>query len=208
MSTQSLHRTWVSCVAFIATAIGAAPAAAEPARYELDPAHLTVAFLVAHIGYAKVLGAFRTASGEFTFDEATGALSAVRVVVATNSVDTAHEDRDRHLKSGDFLDNGKHPQMIFTAAGAERTGERTFRIAGELELNGVRQPLALDATWNKSAPYPIGDRALVVGVSARATLKRSSFGMSYGVDNGLVGDDVEIIVELEARRVDDGKQSR
>jgi polyisoprenoid-binding protein YceI len=207
MNTRRVHRAPPSAVALAAVIVGAAPAAAEPARYELDPAHLTIAFLVAHLGYAKTLGAFRTASGEITFDEATGTLSAVRVVVATDSVDTAHEARDRHLTSGDFFDSGKHPQMIFTAAGAQRTGERTFRVDGELELLGVRRPLTLEATWNKSAPYPIGDRALVLGVSARATLQRSDFGMSYGVANGLVGDDVEILIELEARRVD-ARQSR
>ena len=178
----------------------AQPAPAEPARYELDPEHLTIAFLVEHIGYAKTLGAFRDASGGFTFDEATGSLAAVRVVVATASVDTAHEARDRHLTSGDFLNSAAHPEMIFTATSAERTGERTFTIRGELALLGTREPLTLEATWNKSAPYPIGPRTEVIGVSARGRLARSAFGMSYGVDNGLVGDDVEIIIELEARR--------
>jgi polyisoprenoid-binding protein YceI len=181
----------------------AQPAPADPARYELDPEHLTIAFLVEHIGYAKTLGAFREASGGFTFDDDTGTLGAVRVVVATQSVDTAHEARDRHLTSGDFLDSAAHPEMIFTATGAERTGERTFTIEGELTLLGVRRPLTLEATWNKSAPYPIGARVEVVGVSARGRLARSEFGMSYGVENGLVGNDVEIIIELEARRVPD-----
>jgi polyisoprenoid-binding protein YceI len=195
-------------IALVASLCAAAHAAAEPARYELDPEHVTVAFLVAHIGYAKVLGAFRTVSGELTFDEATGELGAVRVAVATASVDTAHEARDRHLTSGDFLDSGKHPQMIFTATGAQRTGERTYAVAGELELLGTRAPLTLTATWNKSAPYPIGDRAQVVGVSARGTLQRSAFGMTYGVANGLVGDDVEILIELEARRAVDAPPRR
>jgi polyisoprenoid-binding protein YceI len=58
----------------------------------------------------------------------------------------------------------------------------------------------LQATLNKSAEYPIGDRAHVLGVSARGRLLRSEYGMSYGIANGLVGDEVEIIVEIEARR--------
>jgi polyisoprenoid-binding protein YceI len=176
-------------------------AAAEPARYELDPEHLTIAFLVEHIGYAKVLGQFLTASGGFTFDEATGTLSDVRVAVETDSVATHHEARDEHLKSRDFLDSDAKPTMTFTAQGARRTGERTFSVSGELELNGTRRPLALDATWNKTASYPIGARAEVMGVSLRGSLKRSEFGMTYGVADGLVGDEVEIVVELEARRV-------
>ena len=175
--------------------------AAEPARYELDPEHLTIAFLVEHIGYAKVLGQFVEASGSYTFDEATSTLSAVRVVVDTDSVATHHEARDQHVKSGDFLDAGSKPTMTFTATGAQRTGERTFTVAGELELLGTRRPLVLAATWNKTAPYPIGAHAEVMGVSLRGSLKRSEFGMTYGVANGLVGDEVEIIIELEARRL-------
>lgn len=180
--------------------LGASPAAAEPARYELDPEHLTIAFLVEHIGYAKTLGTFLGASGSFTFDAATNTLSDVRVVVATTSVATHHEARDRHLRSGDFLAVEKHAEMTFTARAAERTGERTFRIAGELTLLGVTRPLTLEATLNKLAPYPIGTRAETVGASARGRLKRSDFGMSYGVAGGLVGDEVEIVIEIEARR--------
>ena len=184
---------------FAACATGVA--AAEPARYELDPAHATVAFLVEHVGYAKTLGQFLRASGGYTFDDESGTLSSLRVIVATDSVDTHHEARDRHLKSGDFLDSAAHPEMTFTATGARRTGEHTFAVTGQLTLLGATRPLTLEAILNKSAPYPIGDRAEVMGVSARGTLKRSEFGMTYGVADDLVGDAVEILIELEARRV-------
>jgi polyisoprenoid-binding protein YceI len=184
----------------IAAGALAAPAAAEPARYELDPAHTTIAFLVEHAGYAKTLGQFLRASGGYTFDDATGALSDVRVVVETQSVDTHHEARDRHLKSRDFLDSESHPQMAFSATSARRAGESTFVVTGELTLLGMRRPLTLEAVVNKSAPYPFGDRADVMGVSARGALKRSEFGMTYGVADDLVGDDVEIVIEFEARR--------
>jgi polyisoprenoid-binding protein YceI len=90
--------------------------------------------------------------------------------------------------------------MRFTADGARRTGERTFEIVGRLELLGRSEPLTLSATWNKSETYPIGRAAYVMGVSARGNLQRSAFGMDYAVDNGWVGDEVEIIVEFEARR--------
>jgi polyisoprenoid-binding protein YceI len=187
-------------VAVIVLVLGSVPAIAEPARYELDPAHTTVAFLVEHAGYAKTLGQFARASGGYTFDDASGTLSSLRVVVATDSVDTHHEARDRHLRSADFLDTAKHKEMTFAASAARRTGDNTFAVTGELTLLGRTRPLTLEATVNKSEPYPFGDRADVMGVSARATLKRSDFGMTYGVADDLVGDDVEIIIELEARR--------
>ncbi|HEX6998971.1 MAG TPA: YceI family protein [Gammaproteobacteria bacterium] len=176
------------------------PSLGDAATYELDPEHATVAFLVPHIGFAKVLGRFREVEGSFRFDEAAGELSDIDIVVETDSVTTGHEDRDRHLRSADFLDSDRFPRMRFTAAAARRTGERTFDIEGELELRGVTRPLTLQATWNKSADYPIGDRAYVTGASARGALKRSDYGMTYALDNGWVGDEVEIVVELEARR--------
>jgi polyisoprenoid-binding protein YceI len=195
-----MRRTKLSLMTAVAVATAGAAARAEPARYELDPAHTTVAFLVEHIGYAKTLGQFLRSTGGFTFDADTGAVSAVRVVVETDSVDTHHEARDRHLVSGDFLASGEHPTMTFTADSATRTGERSFVVTGELTLLGQTRPLTLEATLNKSAPYPIGDRAEVVGVSARATLARSDFGMTYGVADNLVGDEVELLIEIEARR--------
>jgi polyisoprenoid-binding protein YceI len=190
-------------IALTAAGLLAGAAAAEPARYELDPAHTTVAFLVEHVGYAKTLGQFLRVSGGFSFDGELGSLSALRVVVDTSSVDTHHEARDRHLRSGDFLDTAAHPEMVFTADGVQRTGEDTFTVNGQLGLRGISRPLSLLATLNKNAPYPIGDRAEVLGISARGTLKRSEFGMTYGVADNLVGDEVEIIIEIEARRRDE-----
>jgi len=173
---------------------------AQPAPYQLDPEHITVAFLVAHIGYAKVLGQFSSVAGSFRFDEAAGTIGDVEIIVETASVSTGHEARDRHLRSDDFLASERYPRMRFVAEGARRTGERTFEIEGQLELRGTTRPLTLAATLNKSGEYPLGDRAHVIGVSARGTLQRSEFGMTYAVDNGWVGDDVELLIELEARK--------
>ena len=185
----------------LAFALFAGAAHAQPARYEIDPEHFSVGFLVHHIGYAKVLGLFEKASGRYTFDETTGALSDVRIVIEAASVFTAHRRRDQHLRSADFLNASEYPQIVYTAAAARRTGERTFEVDGQLQLLGRTQPVQLRATWNKSGPYELpGARAYVMGVSARGVFKRSAFGMNYAVDNGWVGDEVELILEFEARR--------
>lgn len=180
-----------------------APAQAQPARYQLDPDHITVAFLVEHVGFAKVLGMFRAARGSYRFDEATAALSEVRIEVETASVFTNQRKRDDHLKGPDFLNSGEFPRMVFTANSAKRTGERTFEIAGQLELLGKSQPLTLQATWNKSAESPMGgplSKPYTMGVSARGSFKRSAYGMNYAVSNGWVGDEVPLIIEFEAIR--------
>lgn len=176
---------------------------AQAARYELDPEHTTVAFLVDHIGYAKVLGLFRSARGSYRFDEATATLSDVRIEVETASVFSNQRKRDDHLKGPDFLNSGEFPKMVFTATSAKRTGDKTFDIGGQLELLGKSLPLTLQATWNKSAESPLGGplgKPYVMGVSARGSFKRSAYGMTYAVANGWVGDEVPLIIEFEAVR--------
>ena len=199
-----IRSRWLAAVSF---ALGAtlpctyAPLAnAQPARYALDPEHLTVAFLVEHVGFAKVLGQFGDAEGSYVFDEATGELSDLRVVVDTASVSTNHRARDEHLRSAEFLNSEEFPQMVFTADSARRTGERTFDVSGELQLLGRSQPLTLTAAWNKSGDYPFGHGRYVMGVSVRGSFNRSAHGMTYGVANDWVGDEVQIMIEFEALR--------
>ena len=191
-----------SSAAVCAALLAGAPAiaAGERATFELDPEHTVVAFFVSHVGFAKVLGKFDAVEGSFVLDEEAGTLGNVEVVVETESVSTDHPARDRHLRSDDFLASDRHPRIRFTAVDARPTGEHTYDINGRLELRGVTQPLTLHATLNKIGEHPIEDRAYVVGVSVRGTLRRSDFGMTYALDNGWVGDEVELLVEFEARR--------
>ena len=197
-------RTTIVWAALAASAqLMTSAAHAQAARYELDPDHTTVAFLVDHIGYAKVLGMFRSARGSYRFDEATATLSEVRIEVETASVYTNQPKRDEHLRGPDFLNSGEFPRMVFTAISAKRTGDKTFDISGQLELLGKSQPLTLQATWNKSAESPLGGllrKPYVMGVSARGSFKRSAYGMTYAVANGWVGDEVPLIIEFEAVR--------
>ena len=198
-SAPWLRTLWLSA----ALCSAGMPTQAEPARYKIDPNHLSIGFLVDHVGYAKTLGLFRTASGSFQFDEATAVLSDVRIEVDTASVFTNQTQRDEHLKGKDFLNVLAYPRMVFTASSATRTGERSFDIQGQLELLGKSQPLTLQATWNKSAASPLGgflSKPYVMGVSARGSFKRSAHGMTYAVANGWVGDEVALIIEFEALR--------
>ena len=200
--TMPARWSWVLASALVAVS---GVASAEPERFEIDPEHLSVGFLVSHIDYARVLGMFQEGEGSFTFDEETGELSDLRMAISTDSVFTDHEKRDEHLRSPDFLNAAEFPEMVYTAAGASSSSDREYQIDGELELLGSKRPVPLQATWNKSGRYPFGGGLLgqppyAMGVSIRGSFKRSEFGMTYGVDNGLVGDEVELIIEFEAQR--------
>jgi polyisoprenoid-binding protein YceI len=204
LSRSTALGSLVLCLS-LAAGLGGRAAWAEAARYEIDPDHLSVGFLVEHVGYSKVLGMFREAGGSYTFDEATGELSDVVVTIESESVFSNHRKRDEHLRSADFLNSAEFPQMVFRAGRATPVEGRRYRIEGELELLGKMQPLTLEATWNKSGEYPfggglLGGKPYVMGVSARGSFRRSAYGMNYSVDNGWVGDEVELIIEFEAQR--------
>lgn len=177
----------------------AGPALAAPERYEIDPAHLSIGFLVHHIGYADTLGMFLQGEGGFSFDAEALTLSDLAVTIRADSVFTNHDRRDGHLRGGDFLDVESYPEITFVGTQAAPVNDRTGQVTGDLTILGVTRPVTLDVTWNKSAPYPFGD-SYVMGVSARGVVRRSEFGMTYAVDNGWVGDDIEVIIELEAVR--------
>ncbi|MEM7642918.1 MAG: YceI family protein [Pseudomonadota bacterium] len=183
-------------------ALLAAPAWAEPHRYELDPTHTVVSFTIGHIGYADTLGIFSEVEGAFTYDMETRQLSDLEIRVATPSVNTFNEARDGHVRNADFLDVSAHPVMTFTADGGDPASDQAGSVTGELTLLGITRPLTLDVTLNKAAEYPFGHQRFTLGISATGALNRSDFGMSYGVDNGLVGDQVDIVIETEAMRME------
>ena len=182
-----------------------APARAEPAKYVIDPEHFSIALSIRHAGYFDLVGLFTEGAGTFVFDEAKPEVTDIRVTIKTASFFSGHKKRDDHVRNTDFLNAKEFPEMVFVGKRSEKTGDRTGRIHGELTLRGVTRPLALDVTWVKSAEYPMGGglfggKPYVTGINARAALKRSDFGMTYAVENGLVGDDVVLMLGFEARR--------
>lgn len=176
------------------------PAQAAPERYVIDPSHMAIAFLVWHMGFARTVGQFTQAEGSFVFDDAKPSVSDIDVRIAAASVDTHHQARDEHLRKEEFLWVEKYPDITFHGTSAEQTGQRTGKIMGDLTIRGVTRPVTLDVTWNKSGEYLMGDKHWAAGFSARTTIRRSDFGMTYALQGGAVGDEVDIILEFEAIR--------
>lgn len=185
----------VGLVAMLATA----PLRAEPRHYTIDPAHFSIVFNAVHIGYAPTWGMFLKGKGGFTFDEETRALSDLRVEIEAASVFSNDERRDGHLRSNDFLAAEAHPAITFEMTEAHPETDTRGKVSGDLTLRGVTRPVTLDVTLNKIGPYPFGG-TYVIGISASTTLKRSQFGSTYALEGGLVGDEVEIRIDLEAIR--------
>lgn len=189
-------------IAALALATVPAAAPAEMVRYDIDPEHAVVAFMVDHLGFAKVLATFGDVEGHFMYDAEARELGEVSVRVGVDSVETHVEARDRHIRGGDFLDGENHPHITFTANGGTAATETTGTVTGDLTVRGVTQPLTLDVMLNKVGAYPFGHQKEVVGVSARGALLRSDFGSTYALQGGIVGDEVDLIIEVEGIRAD------
>ncbi|WP_208984519.1 YceI family protein [Stappia sp. TSB10GB4] len=189
----------VAFAALTAALTAALPARAEPRTYVIDPSHFSIVFNAMHIGYAPTWGLFLKGEGSFTYDENTRELSDLSVAIETASVFSNDERRDGHLRSDDFLSADAHPRITFRMTDARAETEATGTVIGDLTLRGVTRPVTLNVTLNKIGPYPFGDTH-VVGISARTVLRRSDFGMIYAVENGFVGDEVDIRIDLEAVR--------
>lgn len=178
-------------------------AQADMARYELDPTHTAVYFTVDHIGYAKTLGIFTELTGSFAYDLDTQDLQDVNVAIQAGSVNTFNDARDGHVRNRDFLHVSAHPQITFVASGGTPTSDTAGTVTGDLTILGQTRPVTLDVTLNRVADYPFGHGREVLGLSMTATIQRSDFGMTYAVDNGLVGDEVTINIETEAIKVEE-----
>ena len=199
------RRVTLAAACLAAASFGvAAPAKAEPREYHLDPSHMSIAFSADHIGYTALHGLFTAASGRFVFDEATNTLTELEATIQADSVFTGHDRRDNHLRNADFLDVENHPEIRFVMTSAEAATDTTGHIHGDLTILGVTQPVTLDVTLNRIAPYPFpaNNPNHVIGVTATTTVQRSAFGMMYAVENGWVGDEIPVTIAVEAIRQD------
>ncbi|MAM56023.1 MAG: hypothetical protein CMN25_01645 [Salinicola sp.] len=184
--------------ALVLLALASSPASAEPQRFEIDPEHFSIAFMVDHLGYENLLGQFLEGEGTFVYDRETQTLVSAEVTIRSDSVFTNLDARDEHLRGRDFLDADEHPRIHFVATDFEPSSPTTGTLNGELTLLGRTEPVTLDVTLNQDAVYPLGHGQPTLGLSIRGALDRSDWGMDYGVDNGMVGDHVTLIFELEA----------
>ena len=179
-----------------------APLAAAPAPYRIDPEHFSIAFLIEHIGYERLIGQFTQASGEFVYDEQAKQLRSGLVEVRAASVTTHHDRRDAHVRSGDFLDTGKHPVIRFVAREyrSSDSGSEPGTLRGELTMLGQTHPVGAQGAAEQSSEVSLRSSQTHARGFGERDDQRSRWGMTYGVANGMVGDKVELLFEFEALR--------
>ncbi|HTO48278.1 MAG TPA: YceI family protein [Burkholderiales bacterium] len=183
----------------------AAPVSAAPESFTIDPYHTFPYFTVNHLGYTNFIGRFDKTTGKISLDAAAKS-GTVELVVETASLTTGDNDRgtrprtrDEHLRSPDFFNVAEFPRMTFKGKTARWTGEMPGAIEGEVTLLGVTKPLNLTVESFKCGPDPrTQGKRYMCGGNAAGTIKRSDFGMKFGV--GPVSDEIKLYIAIEAFR--------
>ena len=171
-----------------------APAAVE--TYRIDAVHSNVGFRVRHL-MSKVTGRFGKVAGTVSLDAKDVTRSSVDVTIDVASVSTNDDKRDGHLRSADFFDAAKYPTITFKSTSVREVAKGRLEVTGVFTMRGVSRTLVLPVTSLGTAADP--GKNVVAGFEAALKLNRQDFGVSYGP--GLVGDEVEIDLNVEAKKI-------
>ncbi len=174
-------------------------AAEPPATFKVDPVHSHVAFRIRHL-ISKVSGDFKDFTGTITGDPKNPAAASVTFTIKSASIDTQNAQRDADLKSPNFFDVEKYPEITFKSTKIVPKGGDKYDVTGTFSMHGVTKELTLPVTFSGLAKDPWGNER--AGFSVTTTLDRKDYGITWNkiLDQGgtLVGDDVEITIDLEA----------
>lgn len=178
----------------------AAAGLAHAGTYTIDQAHSNVSFKVRHL-VSKTAGQFNDFNGTIVADFANLDASSVAFTIQAASIDTANEDRDKHLRSEDFFDVETYPEITFVSRKITKSGDDTFAVTGTLTMHGVAKTVTLPVTFLGEGPSPWGGR--VAGWEIQTTLDRKDYGIVWNkaLDTGgmILGDEVEITINLETK---------
>ena len=169
--------------------------------WQLDPIHTHIGFSVKHMMVSTVRGQFKQYRGTVNIDPADFTRSTFEGEIDVTSIDTGNNQRDDHLRTSDFFDAPNHPKITFKSTGVEAKGDNEYVVKGDLTIRGVTQPIALDVEFHGTAKNPRGK--IVSGLSAKATINRKDFGVTYNavLEAGGVAISEKVKVEIEVEVV-------
>lgn len=185
------------------------PVMAAPVTYAIDPVHSFPHFSIGHLGMARIQGRFDEMSGKIVFDPVakTGSIDVRIKAASVNTGDAKHEpgswaaknfgprSRDEHLRTADFFNVAEFPEIVFKSSRFNFNGDKLESVDGTLTLLGVTRPLNLKVTSFNCGPNPFSKKPMC-GADAEATVKRTDFGMKFGVP--AISDEVKLTIGVEA----------
>lgn len=167
--------------------------------WKIDPAHSQIDFAVKHMMISTVRGRFEQFTGEVNFNQEDPTQSSVTAQIDAASINTREPNRDAHLRSPDFLDVEKYPELTFKSTKIEVLDERRGRITGDLTIKDETHPVTLDVEYMGQAKSPWGTTS--AGFEATAVLLRKKWGLTWNkaLESGgvLVGDEIKVQIALE-----------
>ncbi|WP_086932464.1 YceI family protein [Agarilytica rhodophyticola] len=170
----------IACSAILMSALSQASLAAA-GTYAIDTkgAHAFVQFRYKHLGYSWLYGRFNKFDGEFTYDPKDDSKNSVTVTVDVTSVDSNHAERDKHFRSGKYLNTDKHSQAKFVSTKYKSLGDNKATLTGNLTLMGVTKPVTLDVDVIGGGDDPWG--GVRQGFEGRTTINPADFGMKADI---------------------------
>lgn len=171
-------------------------------RWQIDSSHSGVHFTVRHLVIAKVRGQFSRWTGTLQVPGGDFARASLDVVIDASSIDTGVADRDTHLRSADFFDVEKYPEITFRSTGVTEAGADRLRVAGALTIKGVTRDVELDVEVLGRTKDPWGNER--AAFSATTSVDRREFGLTWNqvLETGgvMVGDRIDIAIDVQAVR--------
>jgi len=178
------------------------------AKWTFEPGHTAAEFRARHMMVTWVRGHFKNIHGTLEFEPENPSVSCVEAVIDAKGIWTGEPERDTHLRSADFLDVEKYPEIRFRGREVELLGERDGKVTGELTIRGVTRRVTLEVRWLGSWQTPWWEDGVDKGPKTRAgfvattRINRHDFGVSWNsaLDKGgiVVGNEVEITLDAEA----------
>jgi polyisoprenoid-binding protein YceI len=172
-------------------------------NYTVDVAHTRIGVRARHAMVTTVRGAFTEFAGTAHLDVANPAASSVELTIKTASIDTGTPDRDAHLRSADFLDVERYPELPFRSTAVEQIDDEVYQVTGDLTIKDLTRPVSIDFTLTGSALDPFGN--LRVGFEGALAIKRSDWDLTWNtvLDTGgvLVSDRVQVEFDVSAIKV-------
>lgn len=198
----------------LASSLLVAPALAEPSsapapstqapttsEWALDASHSSIGFTISHMVVSEVDGQFKKYTGKALLDERDLSKSQVEFKAEVASIDTGDAKRDEHLRSPDFFDAQKYPELTFKSTKITKAG-KGYKLKGVLTIHGVSKEVTLDATVSQAVKNPWGKQVRAAKISGK--VKRSDFGLTWNktLDQGgvVLGEEVQIDIKLELNK--------
>ncbi len=187
----SMHLLLVSCLGLMSVNTWASD-------YVIDKPgmHANISFKISHLGYSWLYGRFNDFEGKFSYDKAKPSASKISVKINTASVDSNHAERDKHLRSKDFLDVKKYPNATFVSTSYKEASDGSATLIGDLTLHGITKSITINAKYLNEGKDPWGGYR--IGFEGSTKIALADFGIVKNL--GPASKELELILAIEGVR--------